>query len=313
MYFIIFLIMPFLACAVPPQNTCLPTRTFESSYPYITGDTVRSFCDHILDATVSFDPIKVRAGDTVFVMIDHLEHFFDEYHSKITEPYILVTHHFFDNSDDDVPGKFAPYLDSATVIAWFTHNADVVHPKLYLMPIGIGNAFYDFGHKPTFDKCIRRYSNKVKKTGLLYMNFRISTYPDERQYVHNFFKDKPFVTYVPAKSLYVPGKSLGDYLKDVAHHKFILSPRGNGLDCFRTWEALLMGSYPVVKTSMLDPLFKELPVVTVQDWPEVTPEFLERKYMEFSSQKYDMRKVYMQYWLDRIQAVKKAFLESQGN
>lgn len=283
-----------------PTNTFLPTTRFESSYPYITGDTVRSFCDHILDTTASFDPAHVKKGDTIFVMINFLDHFFDVYHHHITQPYILVTHHFFDESDDDVPGKLAPYLDDPKLIAWFTHNVDTKHPKLRLLPIGIGNAFYSYGHKPTFDQCIKECAHKTPKTGLLYMNFSIHTYPQERQQVYDFFKNKSFVTKAVSKPL-------ADYLREVARYKFVLSPRGHGLDCFRTWEALLMGCYPVVKTSMLDPLFEDLPVVIVNDWAEVTQEFLEAKYQELSGKKYNMQKLYMKYWIDQIKNVKKSF------
>ena len=44
-------------------------------------------------------------------------------------------------------------------------------------------------------------------------------------------------------------------------YKFILSPPGAGFDCHRTWEALYLGAIPIVKTSSLDPLYKDLPVV----------------------------------------------------
>ena len=32
-----------------------------------------------------------------------------------------------------------------------------------------------------------------------------------------------------------------------AHFAFVASPSGNGLDCHRTWEALLLRSIPIVK------------------------------------------------------------------
>ena len=41
-----------------------------------------------------------------------------------------------------------------------------------------------------------------------------------------------------------------------SHYPFVLSTRGNGLDCHRTWELLLLGSIVITRTSPLDPLFR---------------------------------------------------------
>lgn len=81
---------------------------------------------------------------------------------------------------------------------------------------------------------------------------------------------------------------------------FVLSPHGDGLDCYRTWEALLMGSYPVVKTSSLDPLYEDLPVVIVKEWNEVTEDFLIIKYNEMKNKTFKMEKIYAPYWFDLI-------------
>jgi hypothetical protein len=55
---------------------------------------------------------------------------------------------------------------------------------------------------------------------------------------------------------------------------FVLSPRGGGPDCHRTWEALALGCVPVLKSSGLDPLFENLPVLIVKDWSDITAELL---------------------------------------
>ncbi len=59
---------------------------------------------------------------------------------------------------------------------------------------------------------------------------------------------------------------------------FQISPHGIGLDYFRTWESLALGTIPIVKASTLDPLYADngLPVVRVRSWSEITPENLER-------------------------------------
>ena len=79
---------------------------------------------------------------------------------------------------------------------------------------------------------------------------------------------------------------------------FVLCPRGNGYDCHRTWEALLMGAIPIVKSSSMDPLFKNLPVLIVNDFKELDDEFLQKKYEEIRSKPFDKRKLTMDYWAD---------------
>ena len=39
-------------------------------------------------------------------------------------------------------------------------------------------------------------------------------------------------------------------------YAFVLSPRGRGLDCHRTWEALCLGCIPIVKKSPITKLFR---------------------------------------------------------
>jgi len=291
-----------------PDCSYLPTTNFKSSFPYITGDSFREICDHILDPTQTFDPAEVKNGDTIFVMIEYLFYFFTNFHPNISCSYILVTHHFFDESDDPVPGPFIHYLDEDKLVAWFTHNANTVHPKLHPVPIGIANQYYKWGNIKTFDFYANKKKEKKERDQFLYMNFTIRTQPDERGLVYNMFKDKPFCT-VRDCTQYAHDNSLSAYLDDLLVHKFVLSPRGHGLDCFRTWESLLMGSYPIVKSSTIDSLFSDLPVVIIDKWEEVDLPFLEKKYVEFEKNLsiYNFEKLYMPYWIKKIEELKDEF------
>ena len=277
-----------------------PYKEFPTSDPYITGSTVRSYADFKLDPISDFNPNDVKAGDIIFIIVDLLETFFTSYHPNIKEPYIILMHHFFGESDDPLPGKYACYLDDEKLLAWFGINPDIVHPKFHPMPLGIANPNYSPGNKGIFDKCINKYRN-CEKNDLLYVNFSTWTNPEYREPVLAYFKEKDFVKYAQFKN-----NDIENYLIDVSKCKFVLSPRGHGLDCFRTWEALLMGSFPIVGTSPLDPLFEQLPVVVVNDWKEVTSEFLDAKYQELSSSEkhYNFEKLYMPYWLDQMNSIK---------
>jgi predicted O-methyltransferase YrrM len=60
--------------------------------------------------------------------------------------------------------------------------------------------------------------------------------------------------------------------KLMSKYKFIISPHGNGLDCHRTYESILLGCIPIVKSSTLDTLYKDMPVLILSDWSELTEE-----------------------------------------
>ncbi len=260
----------------------------EASYPYISGDTFRALCDFIIDETaIPFDPNDVKDGDIIFVRSSYIEYFFNSFHPYIKSRYILVTH----KGTSSVPRICAQYLDDDTLIAWFGKNVVINHPKLFPIPIGIK----DSGNTNILNKIITKLP--IKKDKLLYMNFATWTNPGARSEVEQLFAHKSFC--YKAKR-----KSLPSYLQDLASSKFVLSPTGKGLDCYRTWEALLMGSIPIVKRSTIDSLFKGLPVVIVNDWKEVTEEFLEKKYKEIASKTYNRDKLYVDYWFNKINQCK---------
>jgi hypothetical protein len=91
--------------------------------------------------------------------------------------------------------------------------------------------------------------------------------------------------------------SFEDYIKEMADHKFTISPEGNGYDCFRTWECLYCGRYPVVKRRVFTEEFsKHLPIVVIDNWSDVTEEFLNNKYEEFQSRTWNYDLLSKEYW-----------------
>lgn len=265
---------------------------------YLTGDNIALLCTHKTFRTNwyssffnAFDPKKVQAGDSVFVATHYLNLFFDVYHKEIEYPYVLVTH----NSDAPAPGHYASFLDDKKILAWFCINPDETQcKKLHPMPIGIRNHGF-IGEPVTYIDTILPFKGLPKKH-LLYINFRLN-HPDRHDAIHLFF-NKSWCTTIFIK------KNQTEYYQDIAQSKFVLSPHGVGLDCWRTWETLLMGSFPVVKHSPLDSLYEEFPMVIVNDWDEVTEEFLENKYNELLQKNYDHHKLFVSYWSNLINSFK---------
>ena len=267
-----------------------------SSDPYLSGDTFRKYCDHIFDAKEqNFVPSEVETGDLVFVaprdydrktLRESLDDFFKNYHPFIKNKYILVTH----NSDLNITEEFRDYLESKTLFVWFAQNIGFKHPKLIPIPIGLENELWHKNYVRTLNS-IRGDEKYRGKKYLLFMNFGIKTNNNLRMPIYNLFKDKDFC-YAPQST------DTETYLHDVYQAKFVISPHGNGLDCHRTWEALYLGVIPVVKKSTLDPLYEDLPVLIVDDWSEITREFLEKKYIEISAKTYKFEKLFIDYWIE---------------
>ncbi|EKX43421.1 hypothetical protein GUITHDRAFT_110544 [Guillardia theta CCMP2712] len=220
------------------MQTCRDISSSKSSDPYMSCDTFRSFADLLHDAldgvNCRFHPQDVFEGAVVYVNALLLEDFFVNKHPFIRNRYILVTH----CSDAGAPGAFDVYLDDPRIIAWFAQNPDLSHhQKLHPLPIGLANRQYPHGDIEAVSRVRRQYADGQKTV----------------------LKGKSFVTL--ASNL-----PYEEYLRDLARHRFVLCPAGNGLDTHRTWESLLMGSVPIVASSPMDSLFRFLP--EARDRPE---------------------------------------------
>jgi hypothetical protein len=87
---------------------------------------------------------------------------------------------------------------------------------------------------------------------------------------------------------------------------FVASPRGNGLDTIRTWEALMLGCIVIIRrlpdAPVMEELYADLPVVLVDRWSDVTRDFLTRILSEYSRRTFNYEKLSMQYWINQIES-----------
>ena len=97
-----------------------------------------------------------------------------------------------------------------------------------------------------------------------------------------------------------------EYLQQLSTSKYILSPSGMGWDCYRTWEALILGCIPILETYYRqDGLYRtydDLPVLWVDHYDNVTPSLLEREYPKIllRAKEYNFEKLTNQWWIDLI-------------
>ena len=175
-------------------------------------------------------------------------------------------------------------LIPSNIKRWHMTNCMTEEPRLSGIPFGVFN-----------DESADKLCNtpELEKRKWLYVNFQ--TYTMERFYLKAHWgsrqlKDMNFMTFV------AEAKPIEEYFKDIAAHRYVLCPDGNGIDCFRTWETLYLGSIPIVKRSRTTEQFADLPILLVDDLFNITIELLEEKYEEILLKKDNLDKIKLSYW-----------------
>lgn len=103
-------------------------------------------------------------------------------------------------------------------------------------------------------------------SGTLYGNFSVETNPRVRLPLAKLLQEQ-FGTFEKPEFT-ISGRV--NYLRKMAESNFVICPEGNGIDTHRIWEALYMGSIPIIRSnSNIEPLLSELPVLVVNDWSEL--------------------------------------------
>ena len=222
---------------------------------------------------------------------------------KIKFPFILIT-----IDDDIIPIKYK-YINNPKVIHWFTWNKSYNHPKLSTIPIGL-NLYRQLKPLVSYLEEAKR-SNKDK---WLLLNCNLNT-NSSRNELLELAKNKwtqfvdiigyqGYADYI-RKITYTHGSYVEPVTKKETYqmydnYKFILSPIGGGIDCHRTWEALYVGSIPIVQKTSISELYEDLPILVIDNWEDITLDLLEKSWIQIEQKKklgiYNMEKIKLNYW-----------------
>lgn len=144
---------------------------------------------------------------------------------------------------------------------------------------------------------------------LLLLNFDIRTDPSRsRSYIwKNFCKNESisFTTCLEKESGVNIAALKAIYQRN-RQYPLWLSPRGNGLDCHRTWEALYLDVIPIVWHSTIDSLYTDLPVIIINSLSDLNEQFLRKTLNEIAVKKIQRPSVYRyeklrnSFWRDMI-------------
>lgn len=257
----------------------------------------------IIEACISFPDLPKKDGDIVYVHPNKLGDFVKEI-DTISCRFVLVTC----GSDTTIPYGMMEesklILKSDKLICWFASNAMITCSKLRNLPIGIDYHTDKKISKENQNNLILKIAEEAKgkpKINKIYGNFHFNldiTFRHDRLYA---LKEIPshLIDYekerVPREECY----------KKMTQYKYIASPFGNGLECHRTWEALALGCIPIVKSSCLDCLYEDLPVLIVNSWSSISLELLD----SFDKKgPWKLEKLTADYWINEIQQIAKSNL-----
>lgn len=111
------------------------------------------------------------------------------------------------------------------------------------------------------------------------------TVPTLRRDSREWLKTQPF-------GAVFPFMEKREYFALHEDYAFELSPFGNGLCCFRTWEALLLHTIPIVFNSPVNSEFDDLPVLIIKDFHELSEALLRDTLAKFGDyfETHDIRK-----------------------
>ena len=174
---------------------------------------------------------------------------------------------------------------------WFGQNS--FSKNVIPLPIGFENKRWESNFGPKTIWLNEAREKDINPTKTVYLNCNKSTSLAARQECYESASRMIFAT-VDAPNLSYP-----EYLQKMKEYKFVLSPRGNGLDCHRTWEILMMRRVPVIKREgSMEILYNNMPVLFVDEWSDLKLMNLDKIYEEFffDNQSY----LTEDYWLNMI-------------
>lgn len=261
----------------------------------ISGQNLAAKCDYVFaqmwDTGSGAVPIfakyppAFKGGELVFCKTDYIVALHDVVKECVPRdvPFAVLTH------DSDYPvTQEMTQLFADRPVKWYGMNCstETANP----VPIGIANTYCNLTMKG-------KDFQAASPSRLLYVNHRTENFPMEREWLYPYFSEKTWCT---VKQPYPKGE-IAQYKQELLDHKFVLCPRGNGVDTHRLWEALYCGVIPVVKRHRThSPLEGNLPILFVDDYKEVTEHLLTRKYDEFSSTKWNRDMLTVSWWIDNM-------------
>lgn len=295
----------------------LKSCDFHSPNPMSSWCYDKEYLDKMLNENQMFD------GMSIYICTDLILYFIDNILPHIPTTFYLV----MGDSDATVPGgKIDIWFNNPKLIEeevclkianhpklikWFAQNLLLIHEKVEQLPIGLDYHTIandpnkpwrgeNEGTMPIEQEIILNEVNKTAKPFYdripkIYVNFTVdlNNQDSERAKCLNKILNELICYDLGFKNRTMVWKKYTEYT-------FILSPCGNGPDCHRTWEALCLGCIPIVKSHGSNSMYKDLPVLILNEWTDVSEQLLIDTIEKFKNTQFNYDKLSLKYWINQF-------------
>jgi len=230
--------------------------------------------EHIADYNSSTNLSMINKGGIIFSYHQHLEKLFDRLRT-INDKFVLLTYLIDNNLTKQL------YDKKPKNVIWYSDN--VCHQGVNILPLGV--IYKKRGEMFTSKKNMKNANSY--KTQLCFYGMR----PDKN--------DERFNIYNQVKDFAVCAKQLpqADYYKQIGKSVFTFCPQGYGVDTWRFFEALYLGSIPVVRKSIISAFWKQyLNIFEYENVADIT----EQNLLDFVIKKENREVLTNEYWINKI-------------
>lgn len=217
----------------------------------LRGDVYKDFAGHSLDRNGFLHNPSGRQ-DCYFIKIDLLEEFSKAILPAIKSPFILISGDGCLRLFDKRPGA-SQVLASPFLVRWLATNVDVVHPKVFSIPVGLGHNYERFAAEVKLAKVM---AENNEKTILVYANYATGSNRAVREACRR------------ETGIIFPKLGFNEHYSELSKAFFNISPEGSGIDCYRHWESIYLKVIPIVTDSTNIRFYRDMPILVLKNWSE---------------------------------------------
>lgn len=269
-------------------------------------EMVTGLMDHFHDLFLTFEYEAIDAlpprGDDILVLVDKVNR-----RSKLEQ---LARHEgqvVMVAAPTDAP-FWSSYLPGqgvpANLAAAFVANNDLDDPRVVNVPVGV--------RREKAQRCkAARDGQAGPRSGLLYGNFNVKPAiyradadgtPHIRHRLAERFAGEPWATIDVSDGVRGGDAPLSAYYTELSRHKFVLSPEGLAVDCYRHWECLYLGAVPIIRKSVAMESFADLPILFTEDYSEIDEDYLDEQWKSFGERRFEFDRLMKSFYRERFLA-----------
>ena len=164
----------------------------------------------------------------------------------------------------------------------FCSNVSISSDKKVCFPCGVSYESAEEIYKKSEEFSVTRRK-------LCYANFNVITNRKHRVPIWNKMTELGWVDVYS-------DLTTEQYIDDLFSYKYIVCPKGNGIDTMRMWESLYCGAIPIVPRSGVSSHFSGLlPIIEVDNW-NLDSEYLESVYPALATRLANFGLLNKEYW-----------------